>query len=69
VIFLNFIFQPGRWYGGGGTESFTRSFARYLAKKGHTVFIIADRLESDNYKDEDLYGGENKDKIYQKNKT
>lgn len=54
---MNFIFQPGRWYDGGGEETFTRTFAKYLAKKGHNVFIIADRLESDNYEDEDLYEG------------
>jgi polysaccharide deacetylase 2 family uncharacterized protein YibQ len=54
---LNFLFQPGRWYGGGGTESFTREFSTYLISKGHKVYIVADRLGQDNYKDEDLFCG------------
>lgn len=54
---MKFILLSGRWYGGGGTETVYRDFSNYLINNGHEVIILADRLESDMYDDENLCDG------------
>lgn len=49
---MNYILVSGRWYGGGGTESFTRDFAEYLTRNNNKVFVVVDQLDHENYSDE-----------------
>lgn len=49
---MNILLQTGSWdFPKGGTDYFTRELAKFLEKKGHEVFVIANRKSSEDCSD------------------
>lgn len=55
---MNIMFQVGSWhYDKGGTDLFVKTISYWLAKRGHTVIVLAHRLIEEDCENEDIRFG------------